>query len=155
MLADNTRVVAMWVSGIILVGLLSWPLAAAYLGYCLLSTLLYMALICPYCVHYQGGCPSGYHLLASRLFKPKESKSFAQQFRRYIVVMLPVWLIPLAVGVYLLITQPSWAAGVLMALFCLVGFVVLPYASKQVTCKKCKNAEYCPWRQPKSEPQSP
>jgi len=141
MLLDNTKVVAMWVLGIILVGLLSWPLAAAYLGYCILSTLLYMALICPYCMHYQTGCPSGYHLIVSKFFKPKEGKSFAQQFGRYIVVMLPVWLIPPAVGVYLIATQPSWAAGVLTVLFCLVAFVVLPYVSKQVTCKKCKNAE--------------
>ena len=152
---NNLKFIVLWVCGIALTAMLSWLAALAYLGYCIISILLYMALICPYCAHYQGGCPSGYHLVAARLFKPKSGRTFAQQFRSQIALMLPTWLIPPIVGGYLLVTRHSWTAGALTALFCLCGFVLLPIMWMQVTCKKCKNAEACPWQKPRVKPPLP
>jgi signal transduction histidine kinase len=124
------------------VGMLWWPLTLVYLGYCLLSIFLFIALICPYCCNYHTrSCPNAYHLLS--VFEPKKGRKFADQFNRYVYVTFPAWFVPPAIGLYLLIADFSWLVLVLVVLFGLFGFVVVPRLSRDV-CASCKNARNCP-----------
>jgi signal transduction histidine kinase len=141
-LRENARLAVMYGLGAMVVGMLWWPLALVYLGYCVLSLLLLIALICPYCCNYHTrSCPDAYHVLS--IFKPKKGRKFADQFSRYIYVTFPAWFVPPAVGLYLLITDFSWLTLALVGLFALVGFVVVPYLARDV-CATCKNARNCP-----------
>jgi hypothetical protein len=144
-LRENAWQLVMYILGVILVGMINYPLAGAYLGYSLLSNVLYMALICPYCNHYHlGTCHAGFHLLSRQIFKPQPGRTFAGQFKRFVVVMVPGWFVPPIAGVYLLVRDFSWLALILTALFCLVGFVILPKDSQR-HCQDCE-MEDCPRR---------
>jgi len=141
-LRENGKLVVLYGLGAVVAGLLWWPLALIYLGYCLASNLLFAALICPYCCCYNTkSCPNAYHLLA--ISKPKKGRRFADQFNRYIFVTFPAWVIPPIVGLYLLFTDFSWLLLALVAAFGFFGFIVFPYISRGV-CATCKNAKNCP-----------
>jgi signal transduction histidine kinase len=141
-LRENGKLVVMYGLGAAVVGMLWWPLALFYLGYCALSIFLFIALICPYCGNYHTrSCPNAYHLLS--IFRPKEGRKFADQFNRYVYVTFPAWFAPPAVGLYLLIVNFSWVVLALVVLFGLFGFVVVPRLSRDV-CASCKNARNCP-----------
>ena len=143
-LQENTLLMGVHVLGTLLLVFVWWPLGLFYLGYCAFSIIFYMAVICPYCYHYTVcTCPAGYHYISTKFFKPQEGKTFQGQFRRTIVVMYPGWFLPPLAGLYLLITDFSWSIVVLLLLFCLVGFWILPKVSRQ-TCERCENAEECP-----------
>jgi len=104
-----------------------------------------MAMVCPYCYHYTAcTCPAGYHYISTRFFEPKEGRDFADQFRRSIVVIFPGWFLPPVLGLYLLVVDFSWPVAVVVLLFCLVGFWILPKVSRR-PCEECENAESCPW----------
>lgn len=141
---ENTALIAMYSLGTLLLALVWWFLGFAYVGYCIFSVILYMALICPYCRHFiTRSCPAGYHR-SSHFFKPKKGKNFRNQFRHTIVIVVPAWVLPPIAGVYLVVTDLSWFHVVGILLFCLVGFWILPtHARRQ--CKKCDNALNCPW----------
>jgi signal transduction histidine kinase len=141
-LRENGKLAVLYGLGAVVVGMLWWPLALVYLGYCLLSIFLFMALICPYCrCYHTRSCPNAYHLVT--IAKPRKGRKFADQFRRYIFVTFPAWGVPLIVGLYLLIADFSWLLLGLVAAFSLFGFVVFPYISRDV-CATCKNAKNCP-----------
>jgi signal transduction histidine kinase len=141
-LRENGKLVVLYGLGAVVAGLLWWPLALIYLGYCLLSILLFIALICPYCGNYHSrSCPNAYHLLS--IFRPRKGRKFADQFNRYVFVTFPAWAIPPIAGLYLLFTDFSWLLLALVAAFGLFGFVVFPYVSRDV-CATCKNARNCP-----------
>jgi len=104
-----------------------------------------MAMVCPYCYHYTAcTCPAGYHYISTRFFEPKEGRDFADQFRRSIVVIFPGWFLPPVLGLHLLVVDFSWPVAVVVLLFCLVGFWILPKVSRR-RCEECENAESCPW----------
>ncbi len=152
-LLDNGKLVVMYGVGTVLIGLLWWPLALLYVGYCLFSLAVFVATLCPYCFRSAAGtCPSGYHLIVARYFPPRPDRTFARQFKRNVMVMLPVWFAPPLAGLVLLITRFSWQALALLVLFCVVAFVILPYISNQHSCKDCENASQCPWRRGKDMP---
>jgi signal transduction histidine kinase len=141
-LRENAKLVVLYGLGAAVVGVLWWPLALVYLGYCALSIILFIALICPYCRNYHTrSCPNAYHLLY--IFKPKKGRKFADQFNRCVYVTFPAWFVPPVVGLYLLVADFSWLTLALVALFALFGFVVFPYVSRGV-CASCKNAKNCP-----------
>jgi len=135
--------VALYILGAILSAFVWCPLGLIYLGYCWSSVVLYMALVCPYCYHHEARtCPAGYHHISKRFFSPRKGGDFGTQFK-YTVVMYPGWALPPVLGVYLLITEFSWNIFVIVSLFCLVGFWILPKTSNRY-CKTCENAENCP-----------
>ncbi len=123
---------------------LAWPpLALGYVALIVGCNLLFMAWICPYCRHCEERtCHSGYHHIA-RFFRPKANRGFAQQFRRNVAVVYPVWFLPPVAGVVRLVADADLWSGVVLALFCLSGFVALPLASRQI-CAGCVNAPECP-----------
>ncbi|MFZ5881487.1 MAG: hypothetical protein ACOY0R_19135 [Chloroflexota bacterium] len=146
-LRENALQIVMYVLGAILSGLAWLPLAVIYLVYSLLSNVLYMAWVCPYCGHYSlGTCPAGFHILSARRFKPKPGGTFSREFRRNVAVMVPGWFLPPIVGVYLLLTGFSWGLLALLVVFCVVAFWWLPESSKK-HCAGCETVD-CP-RRPK------
>lgn len=146
-LRENALQLLMYLLGTILTGLLWFPLGVIYLAYCLLSNVLYMAWVCPYCAHYSlGTCPAGFHILSSGRFKPKPGRTFSREFRRNVVVLILGWFLPPIVGIYLLVVHFSWPVLALLGAFCVVGFWLLPEASKK-HCDGCKTVD-CP-RRPK------
>lgn len=145
LLRENAWQLVMYALGVTLVGLFNWPLAGIYLGYSLLSNVLYMALVCPYCSHYHlGTCRAGFHLLSRQSFKPQPGRTFAGQFKRFVVMMVPGWFVPPIVGVILLVQDFSWLLLILTGVFCLVGFVILPKDSQR-HCQDCEMTD-CPRR---------
>ena len=146
-LRENALQIVMYILGTILVGLVSWWLAGLYLAYSLLSNVLYMAWVCPYCGHYAlGTCPAGFHILSGRRFKPKPGRTFSREFRRNVFVMVPGWFLPPILGLYLLVTEFSWPVLLLLIAFCAVAFWLLPESSKK-HCEGCETVD-CP-RRPK------
>ena len=140
---ENAALICMYLLGTVLLSLLSWPVGLLYLAYCLASNLLYMAWTCPYCAHYAAAtCPAGYHLLFGGRFRAQPGKAFREQFRRGVTILTPGWLLPPLAGGYLLITSFSWLGLVLVLLFCVVGFLVLPMDSRR-HCAGCANRD-CP-----------
>ena len=144
-LRENASLIIMYLLGMILVARVWWPLGWLYLAYCVLSNVLYMAWVCPYCPHYTAAtCRAGYHLLSARRFRAKAGRTFGEQFGRNVIVLFPGWFVPPVVGMYLLVTGFSWRLVILLVLFCLVGFVLLP-ADSQRHCTGCENLD-CPRR---------
>lgn len=146
-LRENAWQLVMYVLGMALLALWNWLLAPAYLALGLLSNVVYMAKICPYCGHYGlGTCKAGFHLLSGGRFKPQPGQTFAKQFRKWVWVMFPGWFLPPLAGIVLLLQRFSWTVLILLVLFCVVGFWVLPQDSKR-HCDDCDMVD-CP-RYPK------
>jgi hypothetical protein len=146
-LLENGSLALLFALGTSLTTWVWWPLGLVYLGYCILSVRLFLAWVCPYCSHYAARtCPSAYHLIPVKPAQPKPGKTFVGQYKQNVAVMFPVWLSPPVAGLYLLITRLSWLAVVITALFCLHGFMILPYISRQHNCKYCDNTDCPRWR---------
>jgi hypothetical protein len=60
--------------------------------------------------------------------------------------MFPGWFLPPIVAIYLLVVHFSWPVLAVLGAFCVVGFWLLPEASKE-HCEGCATAD-CP-RRPK------
>ena len=143
---DNAPTAVMIALGTALLWLTWWPLAVAFLVYSGLSIVLFWRLICPYCHHYDTrACPCGYGAVAPRFFERREGLEFRAVFRQRIVIMFPVWFLPLGAGVFLLWSEFSWPVAGLLAAFCVVGFALIPAISKFVGCKGCEIKDECPW----------
>jgi Ca2+/Na+ antiporter len=147
-LRENGLQIIMYILGAIMVGWISGWLAVVYLAYSILSNVLYMAWVCPYCGHYSlGTCPAGFHILSGRRFKARLGRTYGSQFRRNVYVMAPGRFLPPIAGLYLLLTRFSWSVLILLVAFCVVGFWWLPESSKK-HCEGCETLD-CP-RHPKT-----
>ncbi len=147
-LRENALQIVMYILGAVITWMIAWPLAVLYVAYSLLSNVLYMAWVCPYCGHYAlGTCPAGFHILSARRFKPKPGTTFSREFRRNLYIMVPGWFVPPLAGLYLLLSGFSWTVLLLLVAFCVVGFWLLPESSKK-HCEGCETVD-CP-RRPKA-----
>jgi hypothetical protein len=145
---ENAMQFIMYIVGAVLVGWVWWPLSLVYLAYCILSNVLYMAWVCPYCAHYSlGTCKAGFHILSAGRFKAKEGMTFAKAFKNNIYMMFPGWFLPPIAAIYLLMTSFSWAVLTLLIVFCVVAFWLLPMLARS-HCEDCETLD-CP-RRPKS-----
>lgn len=146
-LRENALQILMYLIGMVLVGLIWWPLGLVYLLYGIFSNYLYMAWICPYCGHYLlATCAAGFDLLSGRRFRPQPGRTFGSEFRRRSWVLYPGWFVPPAAGLYLLVTAFSWPVLTLLAVFCLDAFWLLPRTARK-HCEACETTD-CP-RYPK------
>ena len=144
-LRENSLQILMYILGTVIAGLVTWWLAAVYLVYSLLSNVLYMAWVCPYCGHYAlGTCPAGFHILSARRFKPKPGRTFRSEFQRNLYIMVPGWFVPPIAALYLLVSGFSWSVLALVIVFCVVAFWLLPETSKK-HCEGCETVD-CPRR---------
>ena len=145
-LLDNIPTVFLFILGFLIINVISTLAAILFIIYAIFSVVWFWARICPYCHHFGTyACPCGYGIISSGLFSRKNSTSFQKIFRRNILVVFPNWFVPLAVGIFLLIKQYSVRILVLMIIFSITGFVVIPLISKLAGCRNCEIKADCPW----------
>ncbi len=157
-LINNIPYAAMTVLGtIIFVAALGgsvWGLiaAGAYLAYGLMGAFWIMIFVCPFCGYWNTkSCPCGYGRIAAKFCKKKPIECFSEKFKQHIPVIVPLWFIPVLVGVPLVIRSFSWTLLVLLVVFALDAFVVLPLVSTKHGCKECPQRDTCPWMKDKSK----
>jgi hypothetical protein len=125
--------------------------AGAYIIYGILGTLWIILFICPYCSYWgTRSCPCGYGRIASRLREKKTDSCFTDKFKKHIPVIVPLWFIPILVGVPFVIHNFSWLLLILLVLFAFDAFAVLPLFSTKHGCKECPQKDLCPWMGDKS-----
>lgn len=118
----------------------------AYTGIVIIGMLWFWWGICTRCRAYgHPACPSGYGIIASKLFKRRKG-DFARSFRRNIISVTFQWFVPLALGVRNMLFDPDPQEITLLALFCLVAFVYLPLAAKRKGCSTCPQKKECPFK---------
>jgi hypothetical protein len=151
-LINNIPYVVMIVLGtaIFALSLVSWEwgliAAAAYLAYGVAGALWIMIFVCPYCRYWNSrSCPCGYGRIAARFRGKSPVECFAEKFKRHIPVIVPLWFIPMLAGLPVVIRSFSWALLVLLVMFSLDAFVVLPLVSTKHGCRECPQKELCPW----------
>lgn len=123
-----------------------WICASAYVIYSVTGAFWIMIFVCPFCDrHDTMCCPCGYGRLAAKFREKNDVSLFGKKFKRHIPVIVPLWFIPLVAGVVFAILSFSWLMVVLLVLFALVAFVLLPLFSKRHSCTNCPQKESCPW----------
>jgi hypothetical protein len=131
--------------------ILGWILASVYLLYGIGGALWIMIFLCPYCHFWNTtACPCGYGRIAARLREKKlqegtDDNLFRKKFRRHIPVIVPLWFIPVVVGVVCIRSSFSWLLLVLLVVFAVDAFVVLPVLSRKHGCVECPQKDLCPW----------
>lgn len=123
-----------------------WLLASLYIVYSIVGAFWIMLFICPYC-HYYGthGCPCGYGLISEKFRLKKDENQFRKKFKRHIPVIYPVWMIPTIASIGFLIQKFSTLVLVLLILFAIDAFIILPLVSRKVGCTNCPQKDQCPW----------
>jgi len=156
-LFHNIPYIVMTVLGAIVLGMaLSssvWGLISGiiFMLYGIIGTIWIMIFVCPYCRYWNTrACPCGYGRIAAKFRKKKSVEAFSEKFKKHIPVIVPLWFIPILVGVPFVIRSFSWALLVLLVVFALDAFVVLPLVSRKYGCKGCPQKETCPWMKDKS-----
>ncbi|MBN2416018.1 hypothetical protein JXO52_09260 [bacterium] len=149
-LLDNIPTAVLMVFGALIITRLSTWGMIGYLIYSLVSIIWFWAKICPYCHHYGTlACPCGYGVISAKLFKKRDAGLFKQTFKRNIGIMFPVWFVPAAAAIFLLISTYSRDLMLLTAVFSVTGFIIIPIISKAVGCRNCEIKDDCPWMQKK------
>lgn len=146
----------MWLTfamGAVIMALYRWWAAVAYVVYVAASLIWFMYFICRYCgTSKVGHCESVIGHWSMALFPKRGApREFQRQFRRHIAVLFPDWFVPAVVGILLLILRPfSLSLLILVIVFCLVAFVVLPILSNRKSCATCTMKRVCPWAKNKA-----
>ena len=120
--------------------------AAALVIYGAIGTVWIMHFVCPYCRYWDTrSCPCGYGIVSAKLRKRQDYDRFNEKFKKHIPVIVPLWFIPLVPGIYNLIRTFSWPMLVLITLFAIDAFIILPMFSKKHGCAECPQKDTCPW----------
>ena len=129
-----------------------WICASAYVIYSVGGSFWIMIFVCPYCErHDTMCCPCGYGRIAAKL-RPKDDVSrFREKFKKHILVIVPLWFIPVLAGVVISVLSFSWLMVILLVAFALVSFVFLPLFSKRHSCTNCPQKDSCPWMGSKAD----
>jgi len=135
-----------------------WLAAAAYLIYGVAGVFWIILFLCPFCQYYDSGsCPCGYGRIAGRLRKSqianrksqiansKRRDCFDEKFKKHIPVIVPLWFIPVFVGVAAEFRTISFGLLALLIIFVVDAFVLLPLLSTKHSCKECPQRDLCPW----------
>ncbi|MBN1973080.1 MAG: hypothetical protein JW787_05540 [Sedimentisphaerales bacterium] len=133
----------------------SWGIIAgfAYLLYGIAGAVWIMIFVCPYCRYWDTrSCPCGYGRIASRFRKKSRVECFSDKFKRHIPVIVPLWFIPLLAGLPAVVGRFSWLLLILLIIFAIDAFVILPLVSTKHGCKECPQKDSCPWMKHKIKP---
>jgi hypothetical protein len=129
-----------------------WVCASVYVIYSVAGAFWIMIFVCPYCErHSTMCCPCGYGRIAARLREKDDVSRFREKFKKHIPVIVPLWFIPFIAGVVFAVRSFSWLMVILLVVFALVAFVVLPLFSKRHSCGNCPQKESCPWMGDKAD----
>jgi hypothetical protein len=155
LIIENSPMVVLWILTVYLLFMVNWIFVLLFLIYIPISVLWFWRFICTHCAHYSTGCcPSGYGRVTARLFLFRGEEDFKKAFRRNISMVIPYWVVPLIVGLYLLYDKypeiPMFLIGILIVTY-INGFVLMPMVSKLVGCKDCPQRDNCPWADDKSK----
>jgi hypothetical protein len=157
-LINNIPYIAMTVLGtaifVVCFGGSVWGLlaGAAYLVYGAAGAFWIMIFVCSYCGYWNTRtCPCGYGRIAAKLRAKKPIECFDEKFKKHIPVIVPLWFIPILAGVPVVIRSFSWPLLILLVVFALNAFVVLPLVSTKHGCKECPQKDLCPWMKSKSK----
>jgi hypothetical protein len=134
--------------------LLVWALTAAgaYFIYGIAGAFWIMVFVCPYCKYWNTrSCPCGYGRIAAKFRSKSAVDCFSEKFKKHIPVIVPLWFIPILAGGPVLVSRFSWPLLVLLIIFALDAFVVLPLVSTQHGCKECPQKDTCPWMKRKTK----
>jgi len=123
-----------------------WISACAYLAYGIAGSVWIIVFVCPYCRYWNTrSCPCGYGRIAAR-FRDKETvECFDEKFKKHIPVIVPLWFIPIVAGLVPLIRGFSLPLLVLLIIFAINAFIILPLVSTKHGCKECPQKDKCPW----------
>ena len=127
--------------------------AIAYLAYGIAGSVWIMVFVCPYCRYFDTrSCPCGYgHIAPLLAFARKQGgtketvECFDEKFKKHIPVIVPLWFIPLVAGAVPLIRSFSLPLLVLLVIFVVNAFIILPLVSTKHGCKECPQKATCPW----------
>lgn len=123
-----------------------WVSAAAYLAYGIAGSVWIMVFVCPFCRYFDTrSCPCGYGRIASRFREKETVECFDEKFKKHIPVIVPLWFIPIVAGVIPLIRSFSPALLVMLIVFAVNAFIILPLVSTKHGCRECPQKETCPW----------
>lgn len=123
-----------------------WVSAIAYIAYGTAGAVWIMVFVCPYCSYFDTrACPCGYGHIAARFCSRQTIECFDDKFKKHIPVIVPLWFIPIVAGVVLLIRSFSLSLLVLLIIFAINAFVILPLVSTKHGCKECPQKSTCPW----------
>ena len=131
-----------------------WVAPVTYLIYGVAGVFWIILFLCPFCRYYDTrSCPCGYGRIAAKLRKQKSpdlhnripQDCFTEKFKKHIPVIVPLWFIPILVGVTLSVSAFSISLLVLLIAFAVDAFVLLPLLSTKHGCKECPQRDSCPW----------
>jgi hypothetical protein len=125
---------------------INWVLAGSYVFYGIAGALWIIIFVCPYCHYYDTrACPCGYGQISSKLRKVRDQSRFNEKFKKHIPVIVPLWIIPVIVGIIFLFHNFSVFLLLLLVIFGIDAFVVLPLVSRKYGCAHCPQKDACPW----------
>jgi hypothetical protein len=131
---------------------LGWVTAALYFAYGLLGALWIILFVCPYCHFYDtSSCPCGYGQISAKLRPKKDDSLFIKKFKKHIPVIVPLWIAPVIAGVVFLIKGFSTWMLMLVVVFAIDSFILLPLMSTKYGCAHCPQRDVCPWMKHKGQ----
>ena len=149
---DNLPYIFMTILGamVFIIGLetstTKWLLAGLYVFYGIAGALWIIIFVCPYCHYYDTrACPCGYGQISAKLCKVRDQSRFIEKFKKHIPVIIPLWIIPIVAGIVFLFQNYSLALLLLVVLFAIDAFLILPLLSRKYGCAHCPQKDTCPW----------
>jgi hypothetical protein len=123
-----------------------WVTSGLYLFYGVIGAAWIILFVCPYCHFFDTRlCPCGYGKIAAKFRQKKDDSLFTRKFKNHIPVIVPLWIIPTVAGIVFLISKFSLLVLVLLVLFAINSYVLLPLISTKYGCTHCPQKDKCPW----------
>ncbi len=130
---------------------IAWLSAAAYIAYGIIGVFWMASFVCPYCANFGITCPSGHGQISAYFKKQKDIQLFAKEFKKNMPVIIPIYAIPVIVGVISFLFNFNYSVLVLIVVFAINSYIVAPEVSKRIACINCVQKEECPWMHTKKK----
>jgi hypothetical protein len=123
-----------------------WVSVIAYIAYGIVGSIWIMVFVCPYCRYFETrSCPCGYGHIAPMFRSKGTVECFNEKFKKHIPVIVPLWFIPIVAGIVPLIRNFSLPLLIMLIIFAVNAFIILPLVSTRHGCKECPQKATCPW----------
>jgi hypothetical protein len=151
-LLDNLPYIFMGIIGTIInlnifgISLLGITLSFLYIAYTILGAIWIMIFVCPYCQYFDTNlCPCGYGSISAGFKEKNPETMFSEKFKKHIPVIVPLWIIPLIIGVIHLFLDFNVTLLILVIVFIINSYVILPLLARIYGCGHCPQKDDCPW----------